>query len=442
MPSHDKPKNIAPLEDREPGIVYEYAPAFDSTAAKEKSPTKLQKKKKPGLSLHGLTDLPVASPTKLQKKKKPGLSLHGLADLPVGRSEGFRVSFDMVSAAGAPDSPKHVEINAFSPVAERALLFPNDSGTEVGKGAFGTVSRVHDAVVRKEVTSVTDTEYQMLCALGFHENIIRTSRRFSSKTGFGFFLPYYDLNSLDHYAQKIEPVLHQPEAQSFVYQVLRQAAAGLAFVHSKGVIHHDVKPGNILLNSIGGVVIADFGCAGKALDIAKDPTPGTVRYFSPEKILVMLDEGDKEQLYTVDVWSLGLIMRELLGLPNPLGDVPPRATIGDLCGLASEYLSCKEVGIEEKFADQLSCLKRLREGAYSEDHGRGLIILKDLTEAMALPAEIRPSSAEIYALCEKYEKDFTISEEQRSVFVDTVLKGDMGAAQADAASGHSPGPVR
>lgn len=86
--------------------------------------------------------------------------------------------------------------------------------------------------------------------------------------------------------------------------VIRQAALGLGYAHDRGLVHRDVKPGNILVTPDGVVKVSDLGLAGFLHDAANDPRTGkivgTADYLSPEKIV------SPEQLTPVsDIYSLG-----------------------------------------------------------------------------------------------------------------------------------------
>lgn len=93
----------------------------------------------------------------------------------------------------------------------------------------------------------------------------------------------------------------------FLYQILR----GLKYLHSARILHRDIKPGNLLVNSNCVLKICDFGLARvEEPDTSKHMTQEVVtQYYRAPEILM----GARHYSASVDVWSVGCIFGELLG---------------------------------------------------------------------------------------------------------------------------------
>ena len=122
-------------------------------------------------------------------------------------------------------------------------------------------------------------------------------------------------------------------------ELARQLCAGLAAAHDKGVLHRDLKPGNVMVDGRGRVRITDFGLSGLVDGIgADDVRSGTPAYMSPEQL------AGREVTVRSDVYALGLVLYELFTgkrafdgrtiqeLSRQREDLPedPSSVVGDL----------------------------------------------------------------------------------------------------------------
>lgn len=117
-----------------------------------------------------------------------------------------------------------------------------------------------------------------------------------------------------------------------------RACSGVAYAHREGVVHRDLKPGNILVDRAGDPKVIDFGVArslrpdGQRFTSAtsQGEVIGTIRYMSPEQLGIDAAEVDARS----DVYSLGLVLHELL-----LGELPyelrGRSVVEAACVLAA-----------------------------------------------------------------------------------------------------------
>ncbi|XP_065067156.1 mitogen-activated protein kinase 14-like isoform X1 [Rhopilema esculentum] len=188
----------------------------------------------------------------------------------------------------------------------------------IGGGAFGQVCSANDTndgqmVAVKKLSRPfqsiihakrTYRELQLLRHLK-HENVIGLIDTFTTAATLENFDDVYlvtplmgaDLNSVG----KVQH-LSDDHVQFLIYQVLR----GLKYVHSAGIIHRDLKPSNIAVNEDCELKILDFGLARMA-DESMTGYVATRWYRAPE---IMLNWMHYNQ--TVDIWSVGCIMAELL----------------------------------------------------------------------------------------------------------------------------------
>ncbi len=175
---------------------------------------------------------------------------------------------------------------------------------------------------------------------------------------------------------KDEGRLHPDRAADITTDV----AAALGFAHRNGVVHRDVKPGNVLISPSGQVKVADFGIA-RAVSNQENLTQagtvmGTATYFSPEQA-----RGESVDPRS-DVYSLGVVLYEMItGRPPFTGDSPvavaykhvqepvppPRSRNPDIPpALEAVVLKAMAKDTADRYAsaeDLRADLRRFREGA-------------------------------------------------------------------------------
>ena len=114
-------------------------------------------------------------------------------------------------------------------------------------------------------------------------------------------------------------------------RLLRDVAAALAYAHSQGVIHRDIKPDNVLITA-GSAVVADFGVAKALSESATNGqlttitstgmALGTPAYMAPEQAV-----GDPAMDHRVDIYAFGLTAYEMLAGKSPFTGRSPQAVL-------------------------------------------------------------------------------------------------------------------
>jgi tetratricopeptide (TPR) repeat protein len=191
---------------------------------------------------------------------------------------------------------------------------------EIGSGGmavvFGAADLKHDRrvalkVMRPEISSSVGSDRFLreirIAAKLSHPHIVPL---FDSGEAAGllyYVMPFIDGESLQDRLERTGP-LEIREA----LQVVREAGSALSHAHKQGIVHRDVKPGNILLSG-GHAVVSDFGIAAAVTDAGGESltrtgiSVGTPDYMSPEQAA-----GDQSVDARSDEYSLGCVLYEML----------------------------------------------------------------------------------------------------------------------------------
>ncbi len=238
----------------------------------------------------------------------------------------------------------------FPVVGGRVLHFQLEE--ELGRGAFARVylarqeSLANRLVVLKATTVLTD-EPQTMARLR-HTNIVPVYSVHKSGPVQIVCMPYLGpvtlgriINSVMTWNQAPPadaeallaplgaiPERHELKGRSYVEGCLwlvGQIASGLGHAHSRGVLHQDVKPANVLITEDGVPMLLDFNVASDGNRPSPGRIGGTLPYMSPEHLRQFLDE-EVEVNERSDLFSLGVILYQLLAgrLPFPVLSLPDR----------------------------------------------------------------------------------------------------------------------
>lgn len=210
---------------------------------------------------------------------------------------------------------------------------------KVGEGGMGTVYLAEDIHMQQEVAikllhpaltkdpeiverfkTEAKAQYKLT-----HPYIVKLTRLVQFGDDYFIVMEYVEGMTLKEMLKKTG-LLPEDRALPIFHKILR----GLEYAHSQGIIHRDIKPGNIIIDKNGNPKITDFGIAKILGDKGMTQTGtklGTVYYMSPEQI-----KNPKGVDQRTDVYSLGVTLYEML-----TGRLPYNV------GLESEYDLMNEI---------------------------------------------------------------------------------------------------
>jgi eukaryotic-like serine/threonine-protein kinase len=181
---------------------------------------------------------------------------------------------------------------------------------EIGRGGMGQVFRAEHAMMGREVAvkvlprakstpeseAAFRREMRMLGRLD-HENLVR-----AFDAGYDAMVYYLVTELVPGIDLKQYVQAHGPLDEATAAAVISQAARGLDYAHEQGLVHRDVKPGNILVMQDGRVKVLDLGLAGSQLEEESSRigrVVGTMDYIAPEQIRMPDDVGPSADIYAL-----------------------------------------------------------------------------------------------------------------------------------------------
>jgi len=226
---------------------------------------------------------------------------------------------------------------------EQALSATYELDQEIGRGGMGIVYRARDKRLKRFV-AIKLLPPELSFRRDIRTRFLREAET-AAQLSHPNIVPIYSVDEVgnlvffvmacidgDNLATKLQK--RGPLPIDDVRRWLHEVADALAYAHARGVIHRDIKPDNILLDSIDGrALVTDFGIARAASDsgetsrlTATGMAIGTPAYMSPEQA-----SGDRDLDARSDLYSLGIVAYQMLaGEPPFIGGTTPALLVKHL----------------------------------------------------------------------------------------------------------------
>ncbi|KAI8901023.1 kinase-like domain-containing protein [Globomyces pollinis-pini] len=229
-----------------------------------------------------------------------------------------------IKLSNEPDAGKVINVIANDGKTGQSIELSYSNNKVVGNGSFGVVFQAklangEMAAIKKVLQDkrFKNRELQIM-RLVSHTNVVGLKSFFYSngdKKDEVFlnlvleFVPETVYRASRHYA-KMKQSMPMLNIKVYMYQLFRS----IAYIHALGICHRDIKPQNLLLDPINGILkLCDFGSAKILIEGEPNVSYICSRYYrAPELIF-----GSTTYTVTIDVWSSGCVMAELM-LGQPL----------------------------------------------------------------------------------------------------------------------------
>ncbi|KAI9127208.1 hypothetical protein K1719_001767 [Acacia pycnantha] len=218
--------------------------------------------------------------------------------------------------------------SAADSISDTTDFSPRERRDFIGAGGYGNVyvarnRKTGDLCAVKELENVENAEsirkkIKILCQLK-HPNIVKYYGHEEDGHKISIYMEFIQPGSLKKYILK-RGALHETLIRKFTAQIL----SGLVYLHSKRVVHRDLKPDNILVDSQDIIKLVDFGVSKHLVEsVGNHSTWGTLYYAAPEVFQKSKYKSSREA-YAADIWSLGCAIIEMFSGKHPWPGFEPQ----------------------------------------------------------------------------------------------------------------------
>jgi len=198
---------------------------------------------------------------------------------------------------------------------------PNDKNSKLGVGSFASVKLAKDIktgkmhaikIIAMQPGKVTSSDlHNIKTEITVHRNldhpnIIKFYDYIQKEHNIYFILDFAENGNLYSYVHKRRGL-----PQEDVFRFFHQTCLAIQHLHQNDVLHRDIKPENLLLDKHCNIKLCDFGWSARRINEKRTTFCGTYEYMAPEVVY------KKTYDYRVDIWSLGVLLYELIHKEAP-----------------------------------------------------------------------------------------------------------------------------